>query len=103
MVRALVSHQSGPGSILRVVVTYRLSLFNAGVSPRQRDSKRVLPILPTTSQLLCQKNFARANDPAGNAGWFFSNYFGFRLSSKNNFQLELELTHKKFERVLRNS
>ena len=35
---------------------------------RQRDWKRVLPILPTTSQLLCQKNFARANDPAGNAG-----------------------------------
>ena len=47
---------------------YGLSLFNADVSSRQRDSKRVLPILPTTSQLLCQKNFARANDPAGNAG-----------------------------------
>ena len=58
----------GPGSIPRVVVIYGLSLFNADVSSRQRDSKRVLPILPTTSQLLCQKNFARANDPAGNAG-----------------------------------
>ena len=68
VVRALASHKGGPGSIPRVVVIYGLSLFNAGVSPRQRDSKRVLPILPTTSQLLCQKNFARANDPVGNAG-----------------------------------
>ena len=62
VMRALASHQGGPGSIPRVVVIYGLRLFNDDVS------KRVLPILPTTSQLLCQKNFARTNDPACNAG-----------------------------------
>ena len=63
MVRALASHQGGPGSIPRVVVIYGLSLFNADVSSRQRYSKRVLPILPTTSQLLCQKTLLALTIP----------------------------------------
>ena len=50
---------------------------------------------PYDLQLSRQKNFARANHPAGNSGWSFSNYSGFRLSSKDNFQLELKRTHKK--------
>ena len=63
VVRALASHQGGPGSIPRVVVIYGLSLFNADVSSRQRYSKRVLPILPTTSQLLCQKTLLALTIP----------------------------------------